>query len=223
VKHLKGTVEVPAGLLSTELANGITHGAGFLLSQLGLVVLVSMAVARGSSRHVVACSIYGATLVLLYLASTLYHSIRAPRVKRVFRLVDHISIYLLIAGTYTPFTLVTLRGRLGWTLFGVIWGLALLGAIFKLYVPPGRGEAVSIALYLGMGWVAVVAFKPLQASLSTAGLIWVFAGGLAYTLGVIFYFWESIRHHHAIWHVFVMLGSGCHFFAVMFYVLPRGG
>ena len=217
----EGQVEAPVGLFSTELANGITHGTGLALSQLGLVFLVLMAVARGSARHVVACAIYGFTLVLLYLASTLYHSIQAPRIKRVLRLIDHISIYLLIAGTYTPFTLVTLQGSLGWTLFGVIWGLALVGVVFKLCVPPGRWEAVSIVLYLGMGWVAVVAFKPLHASLSTAGLIWVFAGGLAYTLGVVFYFWHSIRHHHAIWHVFVMLGSACHFFAVMFYVLPR--
>ncbi|NIM01681.1 MAG: hemolysin III family protein [Acidobacteria bacterium] len=207
-------------MLSTELANGITHGVGFVLSQLGLVALVIVAVARGSARHVVACSIYGATLVLLYLASTLYHSVRAPRAKRILRLIDHISIYLLIAGTYTPFTLVTLRGGWGWSLFGVIWGLALVGTVFKLFVPPGRWEAVSMVLYLAMGWLAIVAFRPLQDSLATAGMVWVFAGGLAYTIGVVFYFWESILHHHAIWHIFVMLGSACHFFAVMFYVLP---
>jgi len=209
-----------AGLLSTELANGITHGVGFVLSLLGLIVLVSLAVARGSTRHVVSCAVYGGTLALLYLASTLYHSIRAPRAKRVFRVIDHIAIYLLIAGTYTPFTLVTLEGRLGWTLFGVIWGLALIGAVFKLCIPPGRYEAVSVAFYLVMGWVVVVALKPLHASLSTAGLMWILAGGLAYTAGVAFYSWGSIRHHHAIWHVFVMLGSACHFFAVMFHVLP---
>ncbi len=214
------TNRAPVGLLSTELANGITHGVGLLLSQLGLVILVVMAVSRGSARHVVACSIYGSTLVLLYLASTLYHSIHAPRAKRVLRLIDHISIYLLIAGTYTPFTLVTLRGGWGWTLFGVIWGLALVGTVFKLFIPPGRWEFVSVALYLAMGWTAIVAIKPLHEQLSTGGLIWIFAGGAAYTLGVVFYCWESIRHHHAIWHVFVMLGSACHFFAVMFYVLP---
>jgi hemolysin III len=210
-----------AGLLSTELANGITHGVGFLLSQVGLVVLVTLAATRGSTRHVVSCVIYGTTLVLLYLASTLYHTIRTPRIKRVFRVVDHIAIYLLIAGTYTPFTLITLRGSLGWTLFGVIWGLAAIGAVFKLCVPPGRWEAVSIVFYLAMGWSAVAGLRPLHDALSTGGLIWLLTGGLAYTVGVVFYFWKSIRHHHAIWHVFVMLGSACHFFAVMFYVLPR--
>jgi len=214
--------EIHAGLMSTELANGITHGIGFLLSQVGLIVLVTLAVSRGSARLVVSCAVYGATLVLLYLASTLYHSVRAPRAKRVFRVVDHIAIYLLIAGTYTPFTLVTLEGTLGWTLFGVIWGLALIGSVFKLCIPPGRYEAVSVAFYLVMGWVVVVALKPLHASLSTAGLVWIFAGGLAYTLGVVFYGWSSIKHHHAIWHIFVMIGSACHFFAVMFHVLPPG-
>lgn len=223
MKSTDPTIEQPGGLLSTELANGITHGVGFILSQLALVVLVVMAVTRGSTQHVVACSIYGATLVLLYLASTLYHSVRAPRAKRVLRLIDHISIYLLIAGTYTPFTLVTLRGGWGWTLFGLIWGLAVIGTVFKLCVPPGRWEAVSIMLYLVMGWLAIVALKPLHAALATSGLIWMLAGGIAYTLGVVFYFWVSIRHHHAIWHVFVMLGSACHFFAVMFHVLPSPG
>jgi hemolysin III len=208
------------GLLSTELANGITHGIGFLLSQAGLVVLVTLAATRGSARHVVSCSIYGATLVLLYLASTLYHFARRPRAKRVFRVMDHIAIYLLIAGTYTPFTLVTLEGRWGWTLFGVIWGLAVMGTLFKLLVAPGKWEFVSVAFYLAMGWAAIAALGPLRQNLSTAGLAWMFAGGAAYTLGVVFYAWESIRYHHAIWHLFVMLGSACHFFAVMFHVLP---
>ena len=210
-----------AGLLSTELANGITHGVGFLLSQIGLIVLVSLAATRGGARHVVACVIYGTTLVLLYLASTLYHSTRSPRIKRVFRIVDHIAIYLLIAGTYTPFTLITLRGSFGWTLFGVIWAMAAAGAIFKLLVPPGRWEAVSMVFYLVMGWAAVTGLRPLYDALSTGGFVWLLTGGVAYTLGVVFYFWQSIRHHHAIWHIFVMFGSACHFFAVMFYVLPR--
>lgn len=210
-----------AGLLSTELANGITHGVGFLLSQIGLIVLVSLAATRGGARHVVSCVIYGTTLVLLYLASTLYHSTRSPRIKRVFRIVDHIAIYLLIAGTYTPFTLITLRGSFGWTLFGVIWAMAAAGAIFKLLVPPGRWEAVSMVFYLVMGWAAVTGLRPLYDALSTGGFVWLLTGGVAYTLGVVFYFWQSIRHHHAIWHIFVMFGSACHFFAVMFYVLPR--
>ncbi|MCP3982475.1 MAG: hemolysin III family protein [bacterium] len=207
------------GLMSTELANGITHGVGFVLSQAALVVMVALAATRGSARHVVACSIYGATLVILYLASTLYHSVSEPRAKRILRIIDHIAIYLLIAGTYTPFTLITLRGAWGWSLFGTIWGMALVGSAFKLFFT-GRYEKVSVAFYLGMGWVAVVSLEPLHSSLRGGGMAWLMAGGLAYTLGIVFYAWQSMRYHHAIWHVFVMLGSACHFFAVMLYVLP---
>jgi hemolysin III len=209
------------GFLSTELTNGVTHGVGLGLSIAGLAVLVVLAARFGTARHVVACSVYGVTLVLLYLASTLYHSVQAPRAKHVLRIIDHAAIYLLIAGTYTPFTLVTLRGPWGWSLFGVVWGMALAGIVFKIFFVD-RWGALSVAVYVGMGWLAVFAVKPLMATLSTAGLAWLFAGGLAYTLGLIFYAWERIPHHHAIWHVFVMVGSACHFFSVMYFVLPRG-
>jgi hemolysin III len=207
------------GFLSTELMNGVTHGVGFLLSIAGLVVLVVLATSRGGARHIVACSIYGSTLIILYLASTLYHSVSAPRAKPVLRLLDHIAIYLLIAGTYTPFTLLTLRGGWGWSLFGVIWGLALLGSAFKILFI-GRFPKVSVVIYLAMGWMALVAVKPMLAALPTGGLWLILAGGAAYTVGVVFYAWESIPHHHAIWHVFVMLGSASHFFAVILYTLP---
>jgi hemolysin III len=199
--------------------NGVTHGVGFLLSIAGLVVLVVLAASRGGARHVVACSVYGATLIILYLASTLYHSVSAPRAKPVLRLIDHIAIYLLIAGTYTPFTLLTLRGSWGWSLFGVIWGLALLGSVLKILFI-GRFPKVSVAVYLMMGWLVVVALKPLLASLPTGGFLLVMAGGAAYTVGLVFYAWESLPHHHAIWHVFVMLGSTFHFFAILLYTLP---
>jgi len=209
----------PVGFLTTELINGVTHGVGFLLSIVGLVVLVVLAASRGDARHVVACSVYGVTLILLYLASTLYHSITAPRAKVVLRLIDHIAIYLLIAGTYTPFTLLTLRGGWGWSLFGVIWGLALAGSLFKILFI-GRFPKASVAFYLMMGWLVVVGLKPLLASLPLGGFVWLMAGGAAYTVGVVFFAWESLPHNHAVWHVFVMLGSACHFFAVMLYTLP---
>ncbi len=209
----------PIGFLNTELINGVTHGVGFLLSIAGLVVLVVLAASRGGARHVVACSVYGSTLILLYLASTLYHSVTAPRAKQVLRLIDHIAIYLLIAGTYTPFMLLTLRGGWGWSLFGVIWGLAIVGSVFKILFI-GRFRKTSVVIYLLMGWLVVVGLKPLLASLPLAGFVWLMAGGAAYTLGVVFYAWKSLPHHHAIWHVFVMLGSTCHFFAVMLHTLP---
>ena len=208
------------GFLSTELANTATHGVGLGLSIAGLAILVVLASKNGTAWHVVACSIYGATLVILYLASTLYHSVHSPGARRWLRVFDHAAIYLLIAGTYTPFTLVTLRGPWGWSLFGVVWGLAGLGVLFKLFFV-GKMRILSIAVYLGMGWLALIAIKPLLTSLTAAGVVLLFGGGLAYTAGVVFYAWKRIPHHHAIWHLFVMLGSLCHFFAVMFLVLPN--
>ena len=202
-----------------ELANSITHGVGFVLSVAALSVLVCFAAFYGSARHVVACSIYGASLVILYLASTLYHSIQAPRAKRVFKIIDHAAIYLLIAGTYTPFTLISLRGAHGWTVFGIIWGLALLGIIYKV-VFIGRWKAVSTAIYLAMGWMCVTSIGQLLESLTPGGVAWLAAGGLAYTFGVIFYAWHRLPFSHAVWHLFVLAGSACHFVAVLFYVLP---
>jgi hemolysin III len=215
----------PAGLdpgfLSTELTNTATHGVGLGLSIAGLAVLVAMAVEHGTARHVVACSVYGVTLVGLYLASTLYHTVQAPRAKRMLRTVDHAAIFLLIAGTYTPFTLAAIGGVWGWSLFGIVWGLALVGVLMKMLWKPSM-HGWSTVLYLGMGWLAVFALKPLMEVQSPAGIAWLFAGGLSYTLGVVFFAWKRLPHHHAIWHVFVMIGSACHFFTVMYFVVPRG-
>lgn len=205
--------------LREEIANSITHGVGALLSIAGLVILATLAARHGNAWHIVSCSIFGATLFLLYTASTLYHSIPHARAKQILRIIDHSAIFLLIAGTYTPFTLVNLRGPWGWSLFGTVWGLALLGIILEL-TPWRRLRLLSVALYLGMGWAVVVAAKPLLDSVATGGLVLLAAGGLTYTLGVIFYAWRSLPHHHAIWHLFVLTGSVLHFFAVLFYVIP---
>lgn len=217
--NLSSPAPAKPGLLSTELANTFTHAIGLALSVAGLVVLVVLASQRGNATHIAACSVYAATLVLLYLASTLYHASRRPRVREVMRVVDHAAIYLLIAGTYTPFALITLQGPWGWSVFGVIWGLALLGVGYKIFFC-GRHPSFSLALYLLMGWLVLVIIKPLLAHLPLGGFAWLLAGGLAYTVGAGFYLWKSLRHHHAIWHLFVMAGSTCHFFAVMLYVLP---
>jgi len=202
-----------------ELANSLTHGFGLMLSLVGLVILVVLAVKRGTAWHIVSSAVYGATLVLLYAASTLYHSARSPRVKRICKVIDHSAIYLLIAGTYTPFTLVILRGPWGWSLFGVVWGLALLGILWKIWFVD-RFVIVSTTIYLLMGWLAVIAIKPLLAHVPLGGLALILAGGLAYTVGVGFFAWRRLPYHHAVWHMFVIAGSVCHYFAVLFYVLP---
>lgn len=202
-----------------ELANSLTHGIGLALSVTGLVILLVLAARRGTAWHIVSCAVYGATLVLLYAASTLYHSVRSPRIKRVCKVIDHSAIYLLIAGTYTPFTLVNLRGPWGWSLFGVVWGLALVGILWKIWFVD-HFVIVSTTIYLLMGWLAVIALKPLVALVPLGGLALIFAGGLAYTAGVGFFAWRRLPYHHAVWHVFVLIGSVCHYFAVLFYVLP---
>jgi hemolysin III len=202
-----------------ELAHAITHGLGALLAIVGLVVLVVRAALYGDTWHVVASSVFGATLVMMYLASTLYHSIPLPRTRHVLRVIDHSLIFFLIAGTYTPFTLITLHGPWGWSLFGFTWGLALIGVGLKVFTT-GRYEAVSLAVYLLMGWCAIVAIKPLLDRLEPAGLVLLGAGGLTYSGGVLFYTWRRLRYHHAIWHLFVLGGSVLHWFAVYFYVIP---
>jgi len=202
-----------------ELVNALTHGIGVGLAIAGLVLLVVYGAVNGTAVHVVSGSIFGATMVILYLASTLYHSFPWPETKRIFKIIDHSSIYLLIAGTYTPFTLVTLDGAWGWTLFGIIWGLALAGVIFKTMFT-GRFPRLSSLIYLGMGWLIVIAIKPLYDALSFWGLFWLFAGGLSYTFGVIFYSWKSLPFSHGIWHLFVLGGTICHFFAVFWHVIP---
>lgn len=202
-----------------EIANSITHGIGAALSIAGLTLLVSLAVIYGDVWRVVSFSIYGTSLVLLYLCSTLYHSIQHPKAKRILRIFDHSAIYLLIAGSYTPFTLVSMRGPWGWTLFGVVWGLALLGIAFKT-VFIGKYEKWATAAYVLMGWLVVIAFKQMLVTVPPGGIVWLVIGGVVYTLGVLFYAWEKLPYNHAIWHLFVMGGSACHFFAVLFHVLP---
>ena len=205
--------------VAEEIAHAITHGVGLLLSIAALVVLVVFASLRGDAWHIVSCSIYGTTLVALYTASTLYHALPSPRVKDVFRVLDHSAIYLLIAGTYTPFTLVNLRGGWGWSLFGVVWFLALFGIVLEAAAKQ-RVRILSLVLYLGLGWLAAIAVKPLLAAVPSGGLALLVLGGLAYTGGVGFYAWRRLPYHHAIWHLFVMAGSLFHFFAVLWYVIP---
>jgi len=202
-----------------EIANSVTHGIGLAMSLAGLIALVMLAFARGGVWHIVGCCVYGASLVALYAASTLYHSVQNPRLKRFFLAADQVAIYLLIAGTYTPFTLVNLRGRWGWSLLVSVWTLALFGIGFRV-VFAERRKAVTIALYLAIAWLAIIAVKPIFATVPLGGLAWIGAGGLAYMTGLVFFAWDRLPFNHAIWHLFVMAGSGCHYFAVVFYVLP---
>ena len=202
-----------------ELFNSITHGVGILLSIAALVLLIVFSNIYGNISHVVSFTIYGVTLILLYSASTLYHGIQHRQVKNVFKIIDHSCVYLLIAGTYTPFLLVTLHGTLGWTMFAVIWLLAVMGIVLKIFFVYRFNVASTIA-YVLMGWIVVFAIKPLAQALPAGGMVWLVAGGLAYTLGVVFYAWKKIPFNHAIWHLFVLAGSICHFFAIIHYVLP---
>jgi hemolysin III len=202
-----------------EVANSLTHGFGIVLSVVGLAVLVVSASASGDVRHVVSCAIFGVTLILLYTASTLYHGIQHSRVKAAMRVLDHSAIFLLIAGTYTPFTLVNLRGPWGWSLFGLIWGLALLGVLFQVTLLR-RWVGLSLGLYVGMGWAVIVAAKPLLETVPPQGLALLLLGGLSYTGGIVFYVWHRLPYHHAVWHLFVLAGSVCHFCAILFYVAP---
>jgi hemolysin III len=205
----------------SELANTITHAVGVALALAGLAVLVTIASLHGNPRQVVSYSIYGVTLVLLYGASTAYHGIQLPRARRLLRTLDHAAIYLLIAGTYTPFSLISLRGAWGWSLLGVIWALAAIGVVFKIFFV-GRFSRTSTLVYLGMGWLALIAARQLFANLPAQGLVLLFAGGLCYTVGVLFFaFDRKLRFNHAIWHLFVLFGSVCHFFAVLVSTMPR--
>lgn len=205
-----------------EVANCATHGVGLALSVAGFVALVALAWGYGDAWHVASCGVYGASLVALYLASTLYHGARAPRAKQLFQALDHCGIYLLIAGTYTPFTLVTLRGGWGWTLFALVWGLSLFGIAFRVMFG-NRYRIAAVASYVLLGWLCVVAVKPILELVPLGALAWIAAGGLAYTTGVFFFAATRIPHHHAIWHLFVLGGSICHYVAVLLYVLPARG
>jgi len=202
-----------------EIANSISHGVGFLASLVGAPFLIVATVREGSTWNVVGACVFVASMALLYLSSTLYHAFPHERVKRIFWIFDHGAIYLLIAGTYTPFTLGMLRGGWGWTLFGLVWSMAILGLVLKVEGVMMRHPRLSTGLYLVMGWLLVIAIRPLWVNVPLAGILWLLAGGVAYTGGVAFYAAERIRFSHFVWHLFVVLGTTCHFFAVLWYAV----
>jgi hemolysin III len=201
-----------------EIANCVSHGIGFVAALVATPILVLAAARRGGLVEVVGASVFAGTVVVLYLTSTLYHALPRNKAKRVFRVIDHSAIFLLIAGTYTPFTLGVLRGAWGWTLFGIVWGLAVLGVSLKA-VGLLRYPRLSTTLYVAMGWLAVIAIRPLWPHVPMAGWLWLIAGGLAYTAGVAFYAAERVRYGHFVWHLFVLMGTVCHFFAVLWYAV----
>jgi len=202
-----------------ERAHTLIHGIGLLLSIGGLITLMTTATRYHDPLHTISIVIYGATLILLYASSTLYHGIPHDRAKPVLRRLDHAAIFTLIAGTYTPFTLVNLRGIWGWSLFGLVWSIAIAGMALELFARK-RHKRLSIGLYLGLGWLVLIAIKPMLQSVEVNGLLLLLAGGLFYSFGVIFYVWRSLAYHHAIWHLFVLAGSAAHFVSVLFYVQP---
>ena len=207
--------------IGEEIANAVTHGLGVVLGIAGLTLLVVLAARYGDGRHLASSIVFGTTLVLLYTASTLYHSFPWPRVKHVFKVLDHAGIYLLIAGTYTPFTLVTLADDGGWWLFIIVWALAIAGVALEA-AWTYRPKWLSVLVYLGMGWLALFAIGPLTANLSAAGIWLLVAGGLAYTVGTVFYVLKRVPYMHAVWHVFVLAGSVLHLLAVVLAVIPTG-
>jgi hemolysin III len=205
--------------LAEEIASSLSHALGIILSIAGLAVLAAFAALHGGASRIVSVSVYGTTLILLFTASTLYHAVPNPRAKSILRQIDHSAIFLVIAGTYTPFTLVSLRGAWGWTLFAIVWTLAILGIALELRHV--RNRVVASLLYLGMGWVGIIAIKPMIASIEPTGLWLLLAGGLCYTFGVPFYLWKRLPYNHALWHLFVLAGSVLQFFSILLYVLPE--
>ncbi|MBD3869282.1 MAG: hemolysin III family protein [Acidobacteria bacterium] len=203
-------------LTKEEIANSVSHGIGVLLAVAAVPVLVVGAVRRGTAADIVGASVFGAAMVLMYLSSTLYHALPQGKSKSVFRVLDHCAIFLMIAGTYTPFTLGVLFGGWGWTLFGLVWGVAAAGIVLKA-VAGIRFKVFSTLLYIAMGWLMVIAIKPLLSGMEPAGLLWLLAGGLAYTLGAAVYAIKGVRYSHFVWHLFVLAGSACHFVAVLGY------
>jgi len=201
-----------------EIMNAVTHGIGAVLSLWALVLLILKSVQLHSQAYLITTVVYGISMVFLYLSSTLYHSVQKPSIRNRLNLMDHIAIYILIAGTYTPFTINTLGGVIGWIIFGVVWGFALLGLVLKVFFF-GKYHTLSAIAYVIMGWVIVVAIKTLYLNLGLTGTVWLFAGGLFYTVGAILYLFEKLPFNHAIFHLFVLAGSGCHFISVYWYVL----
>ena len=219
-EQLKTHSSKPTIGLMEELANTLTHGIGLLLVLVAAPLLIVLAALHASAWHIVGVSIYGASLIVLYGASTAYHGVQYAPAKRVLRALDHSAIYLLIAGTYTPFMLVNLRGGWGWTLLALIWAIAIFGIIWKLFGQQHH-MVLSTILYIVMGWLIIIAARPLFRAVPLGGLAWLLAGGLAYTLGVGFFSSSRFRFNHAVWHIFVLVGSACHYVAVLHYVLPR--
>ncbi len=207
--------------LHEEIANSITHGIGIFLSVVGLIFLLIAAKTSGDMYRVISSIIFGTTLILLYTASTLYHGIQQPQVKRIMQVLDHSAIFFLIAGTYTPFTLISLRGPWGWSLFGVIWGLALFGTFYEVFAEQRR-RVISVSLYVIMGWAIVLAMRQLLTAVPHEGIVLLLLGGISYTAGIAFYVARSLPYRHAVWHVFVLAGSIFHYFAVLFYAIPHG-
>jgi len=204
--------------ITEEIWHAITHGVGLALSIAGLAILVAYATLQGSALAIVSTAIFGTTLIVMYGSSTLYHAITHTKIKKIFQQFDHASIYFLIAGTYTPVTLLALGGAWGWSIFSVVWGAAIVG-IFLKFAYPGRFEKLSLMLYLLMGWMIVIATEPLLSSMESGGLWLLLAGGLSYTVGIIFYVWDKLTFNHAIWHLFVLGGSILHYFMVLIYII----
>lgn len=212
---IKAIVQNPY-TLGEEICNCVIHGLGIILGIAGLVILAAFSSVYGNAWTIVSTVIFGVSMILLYTASTIYHAVPGQRAKKILKRFDHISIYYLIAGTYTPFLLVTLRGTTGWVMFGIIWFLALFGTVLKLTLSGSGTKLWSISLYLAMGWLIVFATRPLIAELNTIGLVFLVLGGLFYTGGIGFYVWKSKRYTHAIWHLMVLLGTIMHFFAILY-------
>ncbi|MBB6451260.1 hemolysin III [Geomicrobium halophilum] len=202
-----------------EIANAITHGIGSILSIAALVLLVVHASMVGTPLHVVSVSIFGVTMIILYVCSTLLHSFPKGKAKDLFEIFDHSAIYLFIAGTYTPFLFHALEGALSWTLFGIVWGVAVVGITFKAFFVK-RFRILSTIFYIGMGWIIIIAWNPLVAAIPSEATMLLLSGGILYTVGTLFYMWRSFPYHHAVWHVFVIAGSVAHFFAVFLYIIP---
>ncbi|WP_240732947.1 hemolysin III family protein [Jeotgalibacillus sp. S-D1] len=199
-----------------ELANAITHGIGLILSIPALIFLILVAIEKGTAWHVVSFTIFGSTMLLLFLCSTLLHSVQKVKLKKFFAIMDHSAIYLLIAGTYTPFVLITIRDTLGWTIFGIVWGLAIAGIVFKCYFVD-RYQVIATLFYVLMGWLIIIAIVPLYNGLTGPGFALLFTGGLFYSVGAIFYIWRKLPYNHAIWHLFVIAGSAFMYFCVLIY------
>lgn len=204
--------------IGEEIANAVIHGIGALLSIAALVLLIVFSAINKQPWSIMSSIIYGSSLIILYLSSTLYHSFQNQKVKDLFEIFDHCAIYILIAGTYTPFTLITLKDKSGWILFSIVWALAAVGIVFKIFFVK-KFRILSTFLYIAMGWLVVFAMEPLVANLDPWGIFWLVVGGVLYTLGTIFYIWRKIPYHHALWHLIVLAGSICHFFSVFFYVI----